>query len=263
MLEEASDLDLPDFVQPSGDCHATPATPPLVSPSLQRAPMTPFGAFHSTAASQSLDGATPGEIRTFDWLQDAFNAGGEAAASVVFPRDAQDLGTVAETQRLQDHILSIHPEWRDRWLLVRVVVGVVSVVNIRSTDFTILQHVKLLWIFEGEKYLKGPQCRRTFFVVGSFSFFKNISCVLRKKLCFFLSSVFRLMGAPLAILSFLASNFRSFVTFSKYLVTIFFKRVLLVSSICVLYPDCTPWRISKYCCVHTFWYVILGSISCR
>ena len=76
--------------------------------------MTPFGAFHSTAASQSLDGATPGEIRTFDWLQDAFNAGGEAAASVVFPRDAQDLGTVAETQRLQDHILSIHPEWRDR-----------------------------------------------------------------------------------------------------------------------------------------------------
>ena len=117
--------------------------------------MTLFGAFHSTAASQSLDGATPGEIRTFDWLQDVFNAGGEAAASVVFPRDAQDLGTVAETQRLQDHILSIHPEWRDRWLLVRVVVGVVSVVNIRSTDFTILQHVKLLWIFEGDKYLRA------------------------------------------------------------------------------------------------------------
>ena len=99
VVEEASGLDLRDFVQPSGDCHARTATPPLVSPSLQRAYMTPVGALHATAASRSLDGATPGEIRTFDWLQDAFNAGGEAAASVVFP---------AETHRLQDHILSIH-----------------------------------------------------------------------------------------------------------------------------------------------------------
>ena len=47
-----------------------------------------------------------------------------------------------------------------------------------------------------------------------------------------LSSAFLLMEAALAVLSFRASKFRSCVICSKYLLTIFFKRVYLVDSFC-------------------------------
>ena len=113
------------------------------------------GANHFCGTAEILATARSGGPST-NWLEWAFLQSSETAKTAIPPlQDLEEMGTVVETHRLHANALGLQLEWIDRTCLARFVVGVVSVVHNRLADITVREHVKLLWTFEFQKYLRA------------------------------------------------------------------------------------------------------------
>ena len=61
-----------------------------------------------------------------------------------------------DARRLTGLVLRLQPGWEGRPNLVRlVVVAFASVIHVRFSEFVIREHVRLLWVLQGEKFLRA------------------------------------------------------------------------------------------------------------
>ena len=76
-------------------------------------------------------------------------SGARTASTALRRRDEDDhVGTVQDTGRLMGPVLQLQPGWEGRPSLIRLVVALASVVQVRVSDFTIRENERLLWVLE-------------------------------------------------------------------------------------------------------------------
>ena len=94
------------------------------------------------------------EIR--DRLEHLFSRGRDLASTLIHPVvNIDDTGTVDATEALRSLILKLVPTWHDRPVMLRLALGALAVYHLRSSDYTPVEEVNILWALEGNSFIRA------------------------------------------------------------------------------------------------------------
>ena len=109
---------------------------------------------HETQGRGDASRASEGDICLF--LEECMDARAEVAETAVHslaPRDC--CGVVEECKSWHQYVSGKIPDWQGRPDFLRLTVAALVVCKLRLREFTLREHVQLLWIFEGRTTLRS------------------------------------------------------------------------------------------------------------
>ena len=113
--------------------------------------------------TQGRGGASRASEGSIGLLEECMDAGAEVAETAVHSIASRDCcAVVDECKSWYQYVSEKVPDWQGRPDPLRVTVAALVVYKLRLREFTLREHVQLLWIFEGRTTLRshGGTCQK-------------------------------------------------------------------------------------------------------